>query len=178
MDCPSRTWPKVFREYEKARDTTYAKMGLKILKDQATFDGSLPFYTSGGKAAWSKQGVLNNYSMFTMLARESGWPINDYDSWWPMEASRSEGPSPGVWGYPVSAYSTSSPNRCWDYNTPVGGYTRCTILGSYQVRPENTTDLSWNSYKLDEVPGIAVASDAIWGWWGRNYDTVHSKVRF
>jgi len=176
MDCPSRTWPKVFREYEKARAIKYpgsaaqdAKAALKILKNHATFDGSFPFYTSGGKATWSNQSGLNNYPMLTMLGRASGWPMNDYDQWWPMEASRSEGPSPGVWGYPVSSLSTSSPNRCWDYNASVGGYTRCTILGSYQIRPENTTDLSWNSYKLDEIQGLAVASDAIWGWYGRDY---------
>ena len=40
-------------------------------------------------------------------------------------------------------------------------------MGSYQVRPENTTGYSWNSHNAKRIQGKAVASDAIWGFFAR-----------
>jgi len=176
LDCPSRLMGTAIRQYENARathDSNYAattKQVLQILKDQATFDPTLPFYTSGGKATWSSWDGLNNYSMVTFFARPTSWPLNDYDSWWPMETSRSAGPDPGVWGHPIKVSVVGADKACWDWGSSYyRGFTRCSILGAYQVRPENTTDLTFNSYKIENVSGKGIASDAIWGFFGRDY---------
>ena len=40
-------------------------------------------------------------------------------------------------------------------------------MGSYGIRPGSQT-YSFNSHKLDDVQGKAIASDAIWGFYGRH----------
>ena len=66
--------------------------------------------------------------------------------------------------------------RSWLANTNAGVSDNCTqadngntcwITGAYMTRPGTGTGYSWQSYKLDEIAGKAVASDAIWGFYHR-----------
>jgi len=47
-----------------------------------------------------------------------------------------------------------------------GSGSLCTMIGPYSTRL-GSDDYSWNSWKLDQIAGKAVASDAIWGFYGR-----------
>ena len=163
MDCPSRTWPSGNRGWmDIAGSAAWVKTKAKRIKNMATFDPNEPFWTSGGKAAWNNVNVIGEFPNSTLHPWQT-----DYDSWWPYESSRSSGDT--VWGSglrpdtfsPDDATRACMPsNSTWSTDPD-----RCSILGSYQIRPENTPDESWNSYRLDDIPGLAVASDAIWGFW-------------
>ena len=164
MDCPTRTKWSAMREYIRAcsGSMSAAKDRESRAKNEATFDADEPFWTSGGKAAWSDWDRIGEFGHSTL------WPwYTDWDSWWPYESSRSTGDL--VWGGALrpntfvpedATRACIEVNSSWSYNQD-----RCSILGSYQVRPENTTDYSYNSYRLDEIQGMAVGSDAIWGFW-------------
>ena len=176
LDCPSRHWPTVIRQYEIARAThdsnsrARAAQALKILKNQATFEPTLPFYTTGGKATWSHYSDISNYPINPGLSPDSGTPINDYDGWGYNQGARSE--SWHIWGEPTNLRhgSATAATACRESGASSWGpsyYSRCSILGSYQIRPENIEGLSWNSYKIDDIQGKVVASDAMWGFWGR-----------
>ena len=176
LDCPSRVFPNVFRQYEKARSAhdgaykTTIQKAITIFKNQATFDPTSPFYTTGGKVTWSNWNGLHNYPMRNYIGQPDGPPLNEGDYFWPPEASAA---STGIWGFPLASYYTRSlPADRECYNWPSGCYTRCSILGSYQLRPEDVARLAWNSHEMEDLQGQAVASDAIWGFWGRTWYAV------
>jgi len=163
LNCPTRTKWSAMREYIRAcsGSMTAAKAREKRAKDMITFDPAEPFYTSGGKAAWSNDNLVNEFMHSTL------WPwYTDWDSWWPYESSRG---TSGIWGGGIrpdtfvpedATRACLSSNSTWTYDQD-----RCSIIGSYQVRPDNNPDYTYNSYKLDEIQGMAVGSDAIWGFW-------------
>ncbi|MFH0965236.1 MAG: hypothetical protein V2A58_14645 [Planctomycetota bacterium] len=70
----------------------------------------------------------------------------------------------GVSGTAMQWYDVGFQPNC---GTP--SYAQCGIVGSYQLRPDHHQGASYTSYVLKEIPGQAVASDAIWGFfrmWG------------
>jgi len=164
MDCPTRTKWSAMREYIRAcsGNMSQAKARESRAKKMATFDVDEPFWTSGGKAAWNDDDIVGEFPNSTL------WPwYTDWDSWWPYESSRSSGDY--VWGGAIrpntfvpedSTRGCLTSNSTWSTDPD-----RCSIMGSYQVRPENTPDYTYNSYRLDEIQGQAVGSDAIWGFW-------------
>ena len=167
MACPSAGFyfPKAMREYEKGRaiapgsgdSLAKTKLYLKTLKLEAQYDGDTPFYTTGGKAAWSNATALNNPPRAVWGSMESGTPINDYDGLW-MHELTSSGNARG------KDYWPGGDTDCY-VNT---SFNRCTIIGSYQIRPISISDWTFNSHDFDdEVQGKAIASDAVWGFYGR-----------
>ncbi|MFH0964529.1 MAG: DUF1559 domain-containing protein [Planctomycetota bacterium] len=168
LNCPSRIIPPYGnREPWETHDASATiqdrvKTVKARLANSMTFDPNEPFYTSGGKAHWTNGDWLGSLAgMWAM-----GWgdnsevgnsggglagcygtrgTINETPSWWSTLGAP----------WPLNCGSASTNNR------------RCFIVGSYQVRPENVNDYSWNSYKLDEILGKAIASDAIWGFYAR-----------
>ena len=174
LDCPSRQEANVFRLYANASTPSQTARAMQILENMTKVDPTAPFYTTGGKATWANNTGLNNHSFYMFIGNtdcSSQYALST-DNWSPVEASRS---TSGMYGRALSNNQTTSmpANRtCWPDSS--GGFvwdssfTRCTILGAYQVRPENTTDLSFNSYKVDEMGGKAIASDAVWGFLGRD----------
>ena len=178
LDCPSRILPESGNQ-EPAERAAVDASGEQAVRDwkatlnrMMTFDPDEPFWTTGGKACWSNG--------------------DDYGSFdWMAAAGNHISPSFGSMGvYGQMAYratynfATRTRDNTYSYYYS-GGYWPakcgespkmwCNIIGSYMVRPENVDDYSLNSYKVDEIAGKAVASDAIWGFFGRSNARWHSQ---
>ena len=65
-------------------------------------------------------------------------------------------------GWPANRMCAGSPGDQYGWNQ-----TYCNMPGSYQVRPFDKSDYGYNSYNLDRIQGKAVASDTLYGWFGR-----------
>jgi len=177
MDCPSRHFPKK-PEHSWSHNSSgqtpwpvYQGENLTDLFEKfATFDPDEPFWTSGGKATWANGDELGTVWLGISNAHLPGtWGQAFGGEWWYMELTRS---SPA---YVYYSYFKSANYDPWGLNNLCGGgyygpnNEYCTILGSYQVRPDKK-DYSYNSYMLDRIQGQVVASDAVWGWFGRSYN--------
>ena len=173
LSCPSAGfyWPKAMRVYQEGRaispgvgdEVAKTKAYLNVLKEQAYYDPDTPFYTSGGKATWSNYSALSNPPRAVWGCMETSYPVNDYDGLW-MHELISSGNARGIDSWSPGAKS------CWEGWGGGGnyGFNRCTIIGSYQIRPISLGDWTFNSHDFDdEVQGKAIASDAIWGFYGR-----------
>ena len=123
----------------------------KALTRIMTMDGDDPFLTTGGRSYWS-DGDWDAY-----FGQLPFWPYqkNDYAMYTQTE-----------WKWPAPGYATKAYWVHWD-----SGVHRCgrhnSIMGNYQIRPVKQ-DHAFVSRKLDDVAGQAVASDAIWGFYGRS----------
>ena len=179
LNCPSRKIPpRVDDHWMAAAGEVSATAGWTgFNKDAITFDPDEPFFTSGGKIAWSDGDGLGELQL--------DGPYNDRNNitghfawaWDPYQASRSYPATSGIWGRPVHGIGGDSSRGCSDsasdpWRIP-SGY--CLIVGSYQVRPDTADDVTWNSWRLDEIGGQAVGSDVIYGFWMRNNDTVETR---
>jgi len=187
LDCPSRLVPESGNQ-EPAERAAVNASGEQAVRDwkatlnrMMTFDPDEPFWTTGGKACWTNG---DDYGSFDFMAAAGNHISPSFGSM-------------GVYGYMGyrGTYDFNSRNRSGDhhywYGYPLepgvsgnGRYPRkcdesprmwCNVIGSYMVRPENVNDYSLNSYELDEIAGKAVASDAIWGFFGRSNARWHSQ---
>ena len=167
MDCPSRTIDSMGGTYFRSvwYNESYAKRCQKGRKESVTFDPNEPFWTTGGAAAWSNGdgiGEVNDEGPYN-------WPVRDgviwADRWFPSESSRAD---TGIWGFQAHSVEGDISRGCDDasdgrHRVPSGF---CLIVGAYQVRlDDQDTDTTWTSYKLDEIQGQNVASDAVYGFW-------------
>ena len=92
-------------------------------------------------------------------------PGYDGGKWWWMEQTRSSGAY--VYGYKIDGATGLS--QCAGPADQYGwNQTYCNMVGSYQVRPLDKSGLGHNSYHIDRIQGKAVASDSIYGWFGRS----------
>ncbi|MFH0965825.1 MAG: DUF1559 domain-containing protein [Planctomycetota bacterium] len=174
LDCPSRQKvdPTNRREpFFVVLTLAQAKGQVEAINSVATFDPREPFYTSGGKTRWGNgdgigDGDNSNGGVFNNFRPPAGWPSSDWPLWW------YSGDATRAYGYRNPCYGNSSANR-W-----MGRY--CDIFGSYQVRNDEVNDYTWSSWKLDEIQGLAVASDAIWGFFvrSRNQGTGTTAIRY
>jgi len=148
LDCPSRKLVDVSPSYPAPEAPYLAPLDPQTLWNKAAT--SLPdavFFTTGGKVFW-RAPTDNPY----------------------MSASITDGVKSVASNYGWRSYCN---NQTWGaYQQPncmtVDGYgNACWIVGSYMTRPENGEGASWQSYKLDEIAGQAVASDAMWGFFRR-----------
>jgi len=131
-------------------------------------DPDEPFWTTGGKAAWTDGDHIGEMGLGIIM----GNPGYDGGNWWWMEMTRSSGSY--VYGYKIddstdTLHGWGSSKVCAgpsDYYQANQHY--CNMVGSYQVRPLDRSGLGYNSYHIDRIAGKAVASDAIYGWFGRS----------
>ncbi|MFH0963151.1 MAG: DUF1559 domain-containing protein [Planctomycetota bacterium] len=120
-------------------------------KRRLTFDSQEPFWTSNGMLRWANANVIGEASMRSLT------DLGEVE--YHMEPE-------GYWA------NTTSPYTYWGGGQtllcrPTATASQCHIIGSYQVRPFGSTLLTWNSQKLDEIQGQAVASDAVYGFFPR-----------
>ena len=177
MNCPSRDFPETPEKswsWNTASQTPWpvgqGENLSKLFENFASTDPDEPFWTSGGKATWSDGDELGSIWLGISNAHLPGtWGQAFGGEWWYMELTRS------IPAYVYYHYfqSYSAPYAYLNgicggaYYGPNSEY--CNVLGSYQVRPDTQT-YSYNSYNIDRVQGKAIASDAIWGWFGRSYN--------
>ena len=149
--CPSRRVPT--KDWLGVSADLSAKIN-KSLGDVMSQDTDAPFWTTNGKSLWAQ-----NKSTYGF-----------YDPWFfamPYMTAQLK------WGYWSGIYRKDS----YTGDAIAGGAAECQsdayqdwgpcgIMGSYGVRPGSET-YSFNSHKMDEIAGKAVASDAIWGFFGR-----------
>ena len=141
LDCPSRKLCSVKPDYPVQRSGQAS--AEPVWNEQATFYADAVFFTTGGKVLWRASGD----ALMSQTVNDSTHVTLDWASWL---ANTSAG---------VSSNCTESAggNACW-------------ITGAYMTRPDTGTGYSWQSYKLDEIAGKAVASDAMWGFYHRYGD--------
>jgi len=117
-----------------------------------TYDGDEPFWTTTGASRWSDGDGKG----------EKGWESESDRAWegwgdlWRTEPLHTIGGS-----NPATYYTGGSiTSRC-----AAGSYANyCSIIGSYMVRPDGTKRATYNSYPKQLLGGMAVASDAIYGF--------------
>ena len=155
LDCPSRRFPKKGLELAMINagnwTTANAKSNQIRWNNIATFDAGEPLWTSGGKATWSNANGIGD----TPLQNTGG----GNSDWWLFSRLGSESEDHAVSQRDICRIpggSDATPNRCY-------------IVGSYSMRPVDD-DSQWhvNGHKLEDLAGMAVASDAIWGFWQRS----------
>ena len=181
LDCPSRTIPR--GPYQNLPGTSGIDPADKrnaMLKTQSGMDAQEPFWTSLGKSFWANgdniggAGAYMRHTPYTDAFQSMG-----YGHLGPYYQNATTGGG-GV-TYTTAACDTKDLGA-WETRGSQFGDMRytalCMILGSYQVRPGiaqiPSSEAGWylgeknsfNSYKMDEVAGQAIASDAIWGFFG------------
>ena len=167
MNCPSRIIPEDGNQEPAEEsctndtDRSWVKVWKGYLAEAMTFDEDEIFWTTAGKVHWTdKDGIGEDGSRNrTFGARTRPWP------------GSGEIGAAYYFGYRAQYPGTTNYAGGADW-WPTGlsssdGYLGATMIGSYQVRPENTDTYSYNSYRIEEVQGKAVASDALWGFFGR-----------
>ena len=123
-------------------------------------DPDEPFWTTGGKAAWTDGDWFGSTGMGIMLNQGGSY---GGDTMWFMEASRSA--DLNVYGFKID--DATGLDQCEGRGDTYGwNHTSCNMMGSYQVRPDKSGD-TWNSYNIDRIQGKAVASDCVYGWMWR-----------
>ena len=174
LDCPSRTFPSTDTDIGEPCDRATASGGHAMLKQwkqqlemRCTFDPDEPFWTSNGQICWADDDQYGAYEAshaIGMHPPNAGTYLAQY-GWYGWVGYR------GSYNFSTGGYYDINPyngGNTWCTDVTGGSNLRSIILGSYQVRPEyKVGDYSLNSYQLDEVPGKAVASDAVWGFFGR-----------
>ena len=125
--------------------STFGEASLKRL----TVDPDEPFWTSGGKLKWSDGDGLGERP-FTYVTPTMGqvayhktneaYNYEDSAAWWGGE---------------------------WWNGCTANAENICSIIGSYQVRPDGDNQWTWNAYRLADIAGKAVASDALRGFFPR-----------
>jgi len=123
----------------------------KALKRSMMADADDVFWTTNGKSFWS-DGDQDALFCPIML----GGYINNL---WPGGGRQVTMMNDGG-----SAKATAS--NMWRASGEVRGRHTC-ILGNYQVRPAVGKPRTFVSFRLDQNGGKAMASDAIWGFYGR-----------
>ena len=176
--CPSpRTEPEKSENgfiMNPGWSTTQADQMSDRINQAVMSDPDEPFWTSGGKAAWSDGDWFGSAGMGIMLSSTA----YGGDFLWYMEQSRSA--DLYVYGYKiddavVSYHGWSSNIMCaGGHDTYSWNQTRCNMMASYQVRPDNR-GYTYNSYNIDRIQGKAVASDCVYGWiWRANINARHA----
>ena len=180
LNCPSRIlgdgWQAFAAENYGATTlmtTTHAKQYVsEYVHGTLQFDPTEPFYTTGGKVTWANgngygDGNYNGYGF-----RVNG---NDDPKAFNFEPDLYEPVSTWQWnGYPPTQNSFNSvpgmdvTNTC--FAEGIASYSadmsRCIVVGSYQMRGAGGSDRIHLSYKLDDISGKAIASDATYhGFW-------------
>ena len=118
-------------------------------KRRLTFDPEEPFWTSNARLRWANGNVIGEGSLD---AQTDHWEVH-----YPADPE-------GLWVDSSVYWGGQAARLC----TPSETTSRCFIIGSYQVRPLGSTLLTWNSRKLDDIEGKAVASDAVYGFFPRS----------
>ena len=161
LECPSKSgYPgnieNILLGVSSNFTATQARVLIQTCKDRVAFDSDEPFWTTTGRAAWSDgDGIgemgFNGYtsglgSVFYYRGNEGRRLSADWKGG----------------GLAADACDLSDD---WENN--------CSIVGSYQVRPDNTRWMTYNSYETQTIGGQAVASDAVWGFFPRS-----NRIRF
>ena len=174
LDCPSKAGYPADADQtlvEAGASASVAKQYQRLCVDRITFDPDEPFFTSGGKIAWSNSNGIGEWG-YRYKAYGNSPFINEVAYHRDNEGTRIGG-ADYVAGGLTQPWNTAGGEVCDPLDDEWTN--ACSILGSYQVRPDghgftgpaNAERLTWNSYKQKEVAGKAVASDAIWAWFPR-----------
>ena len=153
LECPSRMVPE--GDYPGLVGGDSPSVRNKNLKLWTRLDPESPFLTTGGKSLWSTDGPMGAHGYYyptPYTATTSAWLPSYKDG-----------------GSTVATHPIQSCNKMDKAGTQPpyhGSGALCTMVGPYTVRT-SADNWSWNAYKLDEIAGQAVASDAIWAFYGR-----------
>ncbi|MFH0965919.1 MAG: type II secretion system protein [Planctomycetota bacterium] len=159
LDCPSTSG------YPSGADVVLIKAGFTPAqaetftdwaKKHASYDGNEPFWTTYGRIKWSNADGIGEMPWSRMSTE-------DQNAVWPVAEAHATG-APWTTAYMGGNWTS----RCARSGPAVPQANYCSIIGSYQVRPDGEKQFTWNSYRLDDVQGRAVASDALLGFFPRS----------
>ena len=168
LACPSQSgFPGAVDEVVAAALSSSTKgAGWQTnMKNRLTADPTEPFWTTAGLARWS-----NGDGVGELLY--SYWPTSGVPANGVCYTAGNEGYRTDSTKYHGGSWNRAGSSLCQgDSNRD----NLCSVMGSYQVRPDGegikgpytSERLTWNSYRLDDVAGQAVASDAVLGFFGR-----------
>ena len=164
MNCPSRTYDKVGGQYYQSLwngRMNDVKAGVQYRANSLLHDSNEPFYTSGGKIAWANadgigeigiQGPINS-------GYYKGISLSSY--WFPCEETRAAADS-GIYGPIILRPRGETSRGCTGTTSMEVPHNYCLITGTYAVRVDDeASDYTWNSWRIDDIQGLAVVSDAV-----------------
>ena len=165
--CPSLQVPEGFQSFLETGQLTktqweaFQKRSANLIRH----DSEEPFYTTGGKVAWSNGNNIGQCPMISYFTAAA----QDDPAWL---SGRAEYTSSGyIAQFMCQTYknaSMSDDQTCYSptHDITGSGYQRCLIVGSYALRGSSSDTRVHLSYKLDDVAGKAIASDATYsGFW-------------
>ena len=158
LDCPSTSgYPAAVDEvlleagFTQAQATAFNTWA----KNHAAFDQEEPFWTSGGKVRWSNGNGVGEMP-YNRMSDE------DQSAYWRWPEGNAIGGSTAEWTW----YAGTWAGPCNAGDSPYQG-NYCSIVGAYQVRPDGDNQFTWNTYRMRDIAGKAVASDALLGFFPR-----------
>ncbi|MFH0964431.1 MAG: type II secretion system protein [Planctomycetota bacterium] len=154
LDCPSRKLVDVKPTYPVPVPANYPPPDdpQTAWNNQTRFLPTAVFFTTGGKVYW--RAPTDNVYMSATIGDTHASVMANY-AW----RSYCNGTNWGAYQQPNCMNGSNKGSFCW-------------IVGSYMTRPQNGKGPSWQSYKLDDIAGKAIASDAMWGFFRRYGDGV------
>ena len=163
LDCPSRQRLQGDQDPVMAA-ASYTPAQVKAVNDIfnhfATFDALEPFYTSAGKAVWANADSIGD--------APAQYQTLDFGRWGTLGNSYDTFPGSTYFtGVDHSVPFVGAGNNTCGASRSAASY--CIIIGSYTLRPGGDSGFHHDSWRIDDVQGKAIASDAIYGFWMRNY---------
>ena len=129
----------------------------EAIRMSLTYDGDEPFWTTAGLVRWSDGDQAGEKGWIS----ESPGVDETYGAYWRTEPLHTSGggttPTPATLFIGGSITALCQP--------PGDNYgNRCSVLGSYMVRPDGLKRAVYHSYQKRLLNGLAVASDAVFGF--------------
>ena len=174
MNCPSMTVDDTGGNYYRGLwqgSLSDAKKGVTYRSNAMRYDGSEPFYTTAGKAAWSNADGLGEIGVNGPINTGYYEGVSLSDCWFPCEETRgardndSYSYSTSIWGLIILQPQGDVTRGCTGSTSVNVPYSYCVITGSYAMRLDETAQgYTWNSYKLDDIQGKAIVSDTVYNF--------------
>jgi len=174
LDCPSRTFPSdgkadpVILAETALGASAYAEEMTKLMNDATRWDPREPFYTTGGKVAWSNGNNIGDFNGAKGL-EDTGWGL--WGGGLHVNTVKSNPLDPGFapdWLTNGHPFDTVTDRGCFEMSDVDQDHgNRCVIISSYTLRPDTNHRAHYDTFKIREIAGTAIASDAIWALWAR-----------
>ena len=160
LDCPSTSGYPAKADIALIEQAGFSGAQAETFNDwvkkHATYDPEEPFWTTGGRLKWTNADGIGE------MPRARMDPTWDQNGVWPVAEAHATG---GAWATDWMGGNWTS--ACAPHYT-ANQTNYCSIIGSYQVRPDGENQFTWNSYDIEDIQGKAVASDALLGFFPRS----------
>ena len=165
MSCPFRgpVCPSPFHDFH-AHTADFFRSCWNQIREPAP---SAVFYTTAGKVAWSHDRLNFGWNDTTFY-------FNDSRNW---TGEGTRGGSVAVAGGKMDVVGPRGKRPQVDCGYSNGRPQGCFLTGNYMIRPDSSASYTWNSYRIGDMTGRGLLSDAVWGWmWNSAERQMYSRV--